>query len=243
MFRSKIGLTITLLTLSCFLPLISKLAVASLLEGYNPPTTSESIDQRTTVGSGTRSLSCQKLFKKGSLTLLVPPEEIVHHTVSSHPSFYLYAQATSTVPLKFSLVIPEPTAKNPIVEGTLVIERPGVYQIQLPAEVELETGQVYLWRIGIPCGDNPQKIEQVIKAAVKRVPVSAQLSTQLELANSPLEKAQSYASSGIWYDAFSLAVKQAQYSSESVDYVRKLGQEVVGINLETQFFSSVDSIP
>ena len=236
----KIGLITRFLVLSSFfLVPISHLAQASLLGDYNPRPP-ENIDQRTTVGSGSRSLSCQKLFPKNSLTLLVPKEEVVHYTVSSSPSFYLYAQASETVPLIFNLVIPDPTANNPILEGTLVIEQPGLHEIKLPAEVELETGQIYLWQIGIPCKNNPQEIDQVIKAAVKKVRIDPELAHQLELADSPLPKAQIYASSGIWYDAFSLAAQKAVVSATAANYVQKLGQEA-GIKLKNTYFSS--SIP
>ncbi len=169
--------------------------------------------------------------------MLVPESRVVHYTTRSQPSFYLYAQETSNIPLKFNLVIPDPTAKNPIAEGTLVIEQTGLYELKLPADVKLETGQIYLLQVGIPCSNEPEQIDQVLRAAVQKVPVSAQLSTQLELANSPLEKAQSYASSGIWYDAISLGIKQAQTSSESTNYVQQLIQEV-GISLERRYFSS-----
>ena len=236
----KIGLITRFLVLpSFFLGLISYLTQASLLGDYNPRTP-ENIDQRTTVGSGSRSLSCKKLFPKNSLTLLVPKEEVVHYTVSSSPSFYLYAQASSNVSLIFNLVIPDPTANNPIIERTLMIEQPGLHEIKLPAEVELQTDQIYLWQIGIPCSNNPQEIDQVIKAAVKKVYVSPKLAHQLELADSPLPKAQIYASSGIWYDAFSLAAQKAPSSSTAANYAQKLGQEV-GIKLENSYFSS--SIP
>ena len=235
MFFLKIFLSAQVLVLSSFFlfPIPTE-AHTNSSRNYNSP--SRKIAQRRTVASGSRSLSCQTLFPKNSLTLLVPEEEVVHYTVSSSPSFYVYAQTASTVPLIFNLVIPDPTANNPVIERTLVIEQPGLHEIKLPPEIELETDVVYFWQIGIPCSNNPQEIDQVIKAAVQKVRVDTILAHQLELANSPLEKAQIYSSSGIWYDSLNFALKQAQSSSRSVDYVQKLGQEI-GIDLEIKYLS------
>ena len=149
----KKGLLTRVLTLSSvFLGPIATVADANnLLGSYNPPPP-EKVDQRRTLGSGSRS-NCQSPLVKDSLTLLVPSEAVVHYTSSNNPSLYFYAQTASTVPLIFNLVIPEPNNDNPIVEETLVIEQPGIQQIKLPAEVELETNQVYLWQIGLPCGN------------------------------------------------------------------------------------------
>ena len=239
---SEIGLLERALIFSfCLFPLATLANTSKSSRTYNA-TSSERIAQKRTVGSGSRS-NCQSLFEKKSLTLLVPPEQVVHYTTSSKPSFYLYAQASSTVPLIFNVVIPDPLANNPVVEEmALIIEQPGIIQIKLPAEVELEAERVYHWQIGIPCKNNPQQIDQVLKAPIKLVPLSAQLSNQLELADSPLKQAQIYASSGIWYDAFNLAIEQAQSTSESVDYVQQLGQDIE-VNLEKGYLSSFKQIP
>ena len=237
MFLLKIFLSAQVLVLSSFFlfPNPTEANTNKPSRNYKSPPP-QKIAQRRSVGSGARSLSCQTLFAKNSLTLLVPQEEVVHYTVSRSPSFYVYAQAESTVPLIFNLVIPDPTANNPVIERTLTIEQSGLHEIKLPTEIKLETDVVYFWQIGIPCSNNPQEIDQVIKAAVKKVRVDAKLAHQLKLANSPLEEAQIYASSGIWYDSLSFALKQAQSSSKSVDYVQKLGQEI-GIDLEVEYLS------
>ena len=243
MFFAKKDLLTRVLTLSSFflfpIPAIAN-TNTNKSRNYNPPS-SEKIDQRRTVGSGSRS-HCQSPLVKDSLTLLVPSEEVVHYTTSSNPSFYVYAKTSVTVPLRFDLVIPEPINDNPLVEKILPISRPGVYQIKLPTQVKLETERVYVWQIGIPCSNNPQQINQVLQAAVKRVPVSDQLAHRLQLADSPLEEAQIYASSGIWYDALSSADDQDPEPAKSVNYVQILVQEV-GIKLETRYLSSFNSSP
>ena len=174
MFFSKIGLTITVLTFSSLLTLISNLAKANNIFGnYNPPTTKE-VDQTRISGSGSRGL-CQNPIPKDSLILLIPEEEIAHQTISSNPSFYFYAKTAPTVPLKFNLIIPEPNANNPITKKTLKLKQPGLHKIELPSSIELEYDQIYLWQIGIPCSNNTARLSQVLRGAVKRVPLSEEL--------------------------------------------------------------------
>ncbi len=242
MFSSKIGLLTSFLT-SLFLlsPIVTVVNANNLLGKENPPPPEkEKIDQRRTLGSGSRS-NCQSTWTKDSLTLLVPDAQVVHQTTKANPSFYFSAQATSTVPLIFNLVIPKPNADNPLVEKKLVLDKPGIQEIKLPDEVKLETGQVYLWQIGVPCSNDPTTIAQVLKAGVKRVPISEELGNQLTEADSPLEKARIYSSNGIWYDALSWA-EQDPDSLASTKYIQKLLEEEK-INLELSAISINKDLP
>lgn len=197
-----------------------KAEASDLLNDYVPRNPQREIDQRRTSGSGL-GYGCGNIFPRKSLTLLVPEEEVVYYTTKDNPSFYLYAQAASTVPLKFNLVIPEPNVNNPIAEKTLVIEQPGLHEIKLPADVKLETDRIYFWQIGIPCKDNPQKMAQVLRAAVKRIPVSVQLTERLKSTDMFLKKAKFYAEEGIWYDALDLSFPLYQYNSSSLSQLLK----------------------
>lgn len=202
---------------------------------YNPPA-AKRIKQKRTVGSGSRGL-CKSPFPKGALTLLVPESKVVHYTTLSRPSFYLYANATSEVPLIFNIIIPNaPTVDNPITEKTVTISQPGIYKIELPTGIELETEQIYFWQIGIPCKDNLEQIDQVLKAAVQKVPVSAELANQIEDPNLFEKKAQQLAALGIWYDALNLAVTEA-FSSKGTNYLQELVREI-GVDLQNSYLLS-----
>ena len=113
------------------------------------------------------------------------------------------------------------------------MKNPGIQEIRLPPEVTLEMDKVYVWLIAIPCTNNPQKSSQVLRAAVKRVPVSAQLANQLQLADSSLEKSQIYAKHGIWYDALTFSDPESPDYIESVKYIQQLGREVGIIDTHT----------
>ena len=241
MFFFKKGLIINILLVANFMTM----AMATPARGnnssknsYNPPP-AKRIKQKRTVGSGSRGL-CQRLFPKGSLTLLVPEPKVVHYTTLSRPSFYLYARATSDIPLVFNLIIPDPTVDNPIAEKNVTISRTGLYKLELPADVELEAERIYFWQIGIPCENDLEQTDQVLKAAVQKIPVSAELAIQLKENTLPLKKARQLANWGICYDAFSLAVEQAQGSS-STHLVRQLVEEI-GVDLETNYLSSFGSV-
>ncbi len=138
-------------------------------------------------------------------------------------------------------MIPEPNADNPLVEKKLVLDQPGIQEIKLPDTVKLETGQVYLWQIGVPCSNDPTTIAQVLKAGVKRVPISEELDNQLTFADSPLEKARIYSSNGIWYDALIWA-EQDPDSLASTKYIQKL-LEGEKINLELSAISINKDLP
>lgn len=247
MFFSKICSSTKILILSgLFLLPISTKIIANSNEpnrNFNPPPPKEveRTDQNRTVGSGSRS-KCNSPLKNKSMTMFVPEMKIVHYTKSSNPSFYLDIKEIppKNTEFLFKLVNPKPLADNPIVEETFFIEETGIKELALPPQVELEIGKVYLWLIVVPCTNKPEQVNQVLKAAVKRLPISLQLSNQLQLADSPQNKAQIYAREGVWYDALSFSIQASQYSNESINYVKKLGQEV-GISLKTGDFSTLSA--
>ncbi len=222
MSRLKLNLSLKFLFLSGFFLSFSLLTIAkatNIFDNYNPPDTKE-VDQTRISGSGSRS-NCQNPLADNSLILLLPEREIAHQTISSNPSFYLYAKTASEVPFRFNLVIPQPNANNPIMEKTLTISQPGVYKIALNSDIQLEYDQIHLWQIGIACSNNTARLSQVLRGAVKRVPISKKLALQLSVTEDSLEQAKIYARNGIWYEALDSAL-QKQDDPESVNYVHTL---------------------
>lgn len=173
------------------------------LGGYEASPKAKKTSQRRSVAGGTRSPVCQNLIANGDLTLVVPPEKVVHLTATNNPSFFFYSKVSTKVPVVYTLIDPE--VAEPLVEKTLAIEKPGYYKIETPPSVKLEPQKTYLWHIAIPCSNNPDVYQEVLKAAVEYVPLSLSISTKLERANSPLEKSRIYATEGFWYDALYFA--------------------------------------
>jgi hypothetical protein len=186
--------------------LLSSIAYAgSLRYGYNA-SRPERVSQKRTVGSGSRSgNSCQSSWEKDSLVLLVPEAEVVHLTANSSPSLYFYARIDenpSTV--KFNLVNPVKRSQNPLVQKTITIDKSGIYRIDLEDKIELDTNELYLWQIGIPCENNSDRFQQILRAGIKKIEMSESLKREIESAEST-RKTEIYAEQGLWYDALNSA--------------------------------------
>lgn len=82
--------------------------------------------------------------------------------------------------------------------------QPGIISVPLSAQtVTLEVGKRYRWFLKVNClGGNAPPI--YVEGVLQRVVPSAQLSQQLNTAQSPLDKAAIYAQNGIWHDALTL---------------------------------------
>lgn len=182
----------------------SSIATAELLGNYTVSSEPKKVEQRRTIGSGSRS-DCQSNLPQNSVTLLVPEAEVVHQTSAPRPSFFFYSTIASKTPFKFTLVNPQ--VAEPIVETTIAVSQPGIKQIELPPSTVLEEGTVYLWYVAIPCSNAPQQYQEVLGAAVERVRPTERAVHQLKKANTLTETAAIYASNGIWYEALDLAIQ------------------------------------
>ena len=179
-------------------------AEAGLLGNYTPSANPIEVEQRRTVGSGSRS-SCQNDLSKDALTLLVPEANVVHHTSSPTPPLFLHSKVASDLPLKFTLV--DPQVAEPIVEQSFSVSQAGIKQLELPSSTNLKEGKVYLWYVAIPCQQDSQEDYEVLGAAIKRVPINAKARQQLQKSHTKGETAAIYATNGIWYEALSLAIQ------------------------------------
>ena len=204
MFKTK-----TILLLMFFgLPFIfTSKAQADLFGDYVSHKT-QKVEQRRTVGSGSRS-NCQSNIAKNSISLLVPKQEVVHHTSLERPSFFLIANRFSSAEsydnsFKFTLV--DPKTATTLVEKAFPVSE-GIKQIELPKSTRLELGKVYLWYVAIPCANNQDEYREVLGAAVKRIKPSSQFETQLHGAKSKMMAATIYAKNGFWYEALKIAVE------------------------------------
>lgn len=203
MFHQKLLLTLLLLIFSQASLFILK-AQAGLLGNYKPSSEPIEVEQRRTVGSGSRS-SCKSNLPPSSIALIVPEAKVVHKTSSPTPSLFLRSTVASTLPFKFILV--DPSVDQSIVEKTFSIEQPGIKQIELPSSTKLEVGKVYLWYVAIPCQRDPKQYQEILTSAIVRVPASTEMTRQLQQAGTISSKAVVYARAGFWYEAVELAVR------------------------------------
>ena len=224
MLRSKSLSNLLLLILSQIF-FWSLKAEAGLLGNYTPSSEPIAVEQRRTMGSGSRS-NCQSNLPQQTLSLLVPEAEVVHQTSSPNPALFLHSKVASTLPFKFTLV--DPQVAEPLVEQVFSISQPGIKRLELPKSTKLEAGTVYLWYVAIPCQKDSQQYQEVLGAAIERVSTPVEVVKRLKLANTNEEIASIYAQHGIWYEALEFAV-QEQNNSE---YLQQLLANVGLVSLE-----------
>ena len=208
--------------------------VEAISFGSYKAVTQRKVEQKRTVGSGSRSSDCTSDWKKDSLTLLIPEEEVVHHTVSDNPTLYVYARQTSSEPLIFNLVSPEAIDRgNPLFEKQIVIDKLGVNKISVPSNISLENNKLYLWQIGFPCKENFTSVAKMIKGAIEKTALTEKELEKIENTNSSLGKAKIYASYGIWYDALQTAIE-----NENLGFFELLLEEVNLTEIDLELKSS-----
>ncbi|MEL6928834.1 MAG: DUF928 domain-containing protein [Cyanobacteria bacterium J06600_6] len=188
-------------------PLIFTLKTQANLFGDYVSQETEEVEQRRTVGSGSRS-NCQSDVTEKSISLLVPKSEVVHHTSFERPSFFVVANRVAPEKsFKFTLV--DPQTATTLAEKTFVVSE-GINQIMLPKSTKLQLGKVYLWYVAIPCKNNEDEYREVLGAAVKRSKPSSHAETQLRQAENQAKKAAIYAKHGFWYEALELAIEEKE---------------------------------
>ena len=111
-----------------------------------------------------------------------------------------------------------------MVSKAISISSQGITKIPLPPQLELEINQIYLWHLAIPCQNNLQVYQEVLKAGIERLPNNSQINERLSQTDSNIDKIPIYASNGIWYETLELAMQ----------YQRQLG-----LNNHLQTFNSL----
>ncbi len=175
---------------------------SKFLPGYEISSEAKKVYQNNSTTTGASRSDCENPLKGKSLNLVVPKESVVHLTASNNPSFNFFSEGAVSEPLIFTLV--DLDRIEPLVEEPLMISQAGYHKISLPPDIKLEAGKIYIWNIAIPCSDDPESFADVLRAAVKYVPPSAELLQKIQNANSPEEKSQIYTDEGMWYDAVNL---------------------------------------
>ncbi len=197
--------------------------MANLLGDYVVSDNPKPIDQRRSLGSGSRS-NCQSQLSKGDVDLLVPQAKVVHNTSKKSPSLYFSSQIQQPISYIFTLV--EPQSSQTLIEQERKLTKPGIEEIKLPEKLTLQEGKTYLWYVAFPCQNNPELYYDVLGAAIERIPLNEDEKMKLSIAQSTEEKAKIYASNGFWYEA----LKYALMPSSSIRYTQQL-LESANLNL------------
>jgi hypothetical protein len=177
----------------------------------------KNVEQRRSIGSGTRS-ECSKTLPENAVTLLVPNTEVAHRTAQAKPSLYIQAKVATQTPLNFTLV--DPQVSKPVVESSITVLEPGIKKIELPKQTRLKQGNIYLWYVAVPCSEIAQ-YQDILTSSVEFVPASPQVLERVKRSHDTSKIANVYAENGYWYDALDASIN-SKSASKSISLERLL---------------------
>src|SRR5919199_274396 len=135
------------------------------------------------------------------LTALAPSNNL-GTTVSGNPTLFWYVPQTEAKSAKFMMI---DNQGNEFYTTTLPLKgTPGVVKLSLPANVSLQPGKNYIWRLELNCDlENPSE-QKFVRGLVKRTELNVEQKTQLAAATEPLQKAQVYADAKVWQETLTI---------------------------------------
>lgn len=180
---------------------------------YRPPQT-PSAPKDTTRPNITRGGSCDSVGGTQSANLsseigLTPLAPLSHvgQTTSVRPTFVWFVVDRVPHRLEFRLFT---RTGQPLYRAQLQ-SQPGIMSITLPPDQPgLAIGQSYVWQVVLVCNPNAPSMNVVATAKIAVVKPSATLQPQLAAAQTPQQRIDRYAESGLWYDALAEAQKSSR---------------------------------
>ncbi|MEG3901514.1 DUF928 domain-containing protein [Microcoleus sp. B4-C5] len=175
------------------------------LAQYTPP---ENPSKPKETGTNTtRGGSCEA-NSSARLTALVPFSH-VGQTISGHPTFTWFVPDRTSRPLQLRLF----ARSGQLLYRTEIQSQPGIMSVALPSNgPQLSIGQSYQWQVVLVCDPNVPSRNVVAAAEIQVVAPAASLQTQLAAAQTPQQRIDLYAESGLWYDAIAEARKASETS-------------------------------
>ena len=185
------------------------------LAEYTPP--QKPSRPKETGTNTTRGDSCEA-NSSARLTALVPFSH-VGQTISGHPTFTWFVPDSPPSPLQFWLL----TRTGELLYRTEIQSQPGIMSISLPSNLpQLSIGQSYQWQVALVCDPNELSSNLVAAAEIQVVQPAASLQSQLAAAQTPQQRIDLYAESGLWYDALAEARKASETSQNQAAVIELL---------------------
>ncbi|WP_333410759.1 DUF928 domain-containing protein [Microcoleus sp. LAD1_D5] len=185
------------------------------LAKYTPPKKPSAPKQTGT--NTTRGGSCEA-NSPAVLTALVPFSH-VGETISQHPTFTWFVPDRTSHPLQFRLF----SSTGQALYRTQMQSQPGIMQFSLPPNLpQLSIGQSYKWQVVLVCDRNVSSRNVVAAAEIQVVAPAASLQAQLAAAQTPQQRIDLYAESGLWYDAIAEARKGSETSQNQAPVLELL---------------------
>ena len=191
---------------------------------FVPPVTK---NPRQSQGAGSRGCA-EETLGQNLVTLLIPSQDYIGQTISSHPTFSWYLSQPVEVPMQFTLVEDKRGGGGKTIwEKKIDSPQQGMIHIEIPKDrPELVPGKTYRWTVTLVCNSVQPSANRYLISYIERVPITRALEQKLSAtglnhnslpktipSGSGLEirdlrfaaalryRASLYAESGLWYDA------------------------------------------
>jgi len=139
----------------------------------------------------------------------------VGRTISPHPTFaWFVPRDSASKPMQFTIYEWNLGGKPKEVRKMSLQSSAGIMKLApfSDSELGLQPGKEYLWQVVIHCDpDNPSG-DLVGEASIEVVEMPPAVQSELNRAVNSIEKANTYAEAGLWYNALDEALKLAQAS-------------------------------
>ena len=165
---------------------------------------------RRVAGGARINNSCLPEHKK-RLTAIVPQSNVGLTTVAK-PTLFFYVPRTSAPEVE--LIVYDQNQKYK--QTYKPTGKAGVVGIPVTA-TSLEVGKEYRWFFSVICNPKERSQDQVVEGAIKRIQPQQQLTTKLE--NATLEeRANLYATAGIWQDSLATLAQLLSTSPNNPEF-------------------------
>lgn len=193
---------------------------------YNPRNPSRPV---TRTGSGATRGGCEEATqaKVGTHAGLVAlaPKEHVGRTSSTHPTFVWFVPDGKSYPMELTLYESGAKGRGKPIQTIQMQSSPGLMKWSLPADQPgLSVGKRYLWQVALICNPNRPSKDQWMEAEVEVVEAPADLKAALSTMNDPLKQAVLYSQAGLWYDAISETLRDANGKAVRLTLLEQLSQ-------------------
>lgn len=175
---------------------------------------------QTSGGGGTRGGSC---FTQANNNLRIVAPSRDTFTATANPSVFVYVPSNQGVVGEFVLVDGE--GELVYEQSVPVPEEDSILAIAIPEEVSLESGGEYAWAFAVNCTIDDQIVGSAVEAGLTRQALTPEITEQIEQISQPLEKANVYASQGIWQDTLMIVASLSDQKEELVELFNSVGLE------------------
>ena len=177
---------------------------SALAQTINFPPTGDRIAPVRTAGGGTRGGTECVLAVPEPLTAIAPASNWIKTAAEESTLFWYMPQTVATEAL-FELRGLE--GEGELIYSTTV-ELSGeasIVSLQLPSDVELQSEQIYEWRLTPLCDLEVLILNPFVQGWISRVEADEELAAALAATDDPIAQAQIYADAELWSDTIAIA--------------------------------------